>query len=208
MRKQIKCYLAFAPKAYRWFLFLLVPLLVICLQLFLGKEWLLLEIGGLLWIEIIADYFIFGGIAAANVGMPEYLKASAGGIVLVRRALVGNMLRQLAESIAVPGITMGLFFCKGEALSAKEILVYAGMVCWSYLLLLVSNTVGRFFESIQVNLLLGMGAACFYVLGFLLIVQMPWGMLVLSVLLAIAVGIRGIRLLQMRLERSYYDRVD
>lgn len=209
MIKMIRSYLAFTSKPYRVVLFLLAPVVVIGLQMLLGSEWIYMEIMLLLYIETVADHFVFGGIAAKNMGFPEYIKASCHGREVFKMALAGNMVRQLAESAAVLGITLGIFWMRtGETMSIEESIRCLTWLFLGCLIVTLTTTVARFFEAVHANLLLATIGIIVYALGLWLVMNGAESLVILfGVLTVIAEGI-SIRIITKRVEESYYDRID
>lgn len=211
MKKRIKSYLAFTSKPYQWVLFLLVPAVLIGLQMFLGREliYVLMGMTGMLYAEALADHFAFGGIATKDMGMPEYMKASDHGREVLKMALAGNMIRQLAESAAVLGISLGIFFVRTDAVVTREVcLQCVAVLILSYLIMILMTTAARFFDAIYANLLVAMLGVAAFAAGLLPAMAAPGIMAVLLGLLSVAAGVISIRIIAKRVEESYYDRID
>ncbi len=209
--KQIKSYLAFTSRPYRWILFLLVPVVLTGIQIFMGGGWMfvIMNMMWMLYAETVADYFPFGGIAAKNIGLPEYIKASGHGREVLRMALAGNMIRQFAEGAAVLGIGLGVFLARTDGAAADGLVLQcAALLLLEYLLAVLMTTAARFFEAIFANLLIAaLGVAAFGA-GLVPVMEAPAAACVLLGIFAAAASVIGIRVIMKRAEESYYDRVD
>lgn len=211
MGKRIKSYLAFTSKPYQWILFLLVPGAVIGLEVFLGRALIYVEMGmsALVYAEAVADHFAFGGIAAKNMGLPEYMKASDHGREVLKMALAGNMIRQLVESAAVLGVGLGIFFMRTKADVTGEVcLQCVAVLLLGYMITILVTTIARFFEILHVNLLSAMFGVAAFAAGMPLVVAAPGMMLVLLGLLSAAASVVSIHIVGKRMEESYYDGID
>lgn len=104
MKRMIKSYHAFAPWIWRWGMFLLL-LVMIAFEL-VSPLWLIgfpsEMITLMVWMitEILADYWVFGGICQKGAGKIGYLQSSEKGMQLVKDSLWMDMIRK--------GVTMVL----------------------------------------------------------------------------------------------------
>lgn len=208
MIKQIKSYLVFTSLPYRLLVFLLLPILVIGIQMLMGKELLFVAMILMFYVEVISDRFVFGGIAARNVGFPEYIKASCSGRKVLTRALAGNIIRQFVESAAVLFVSTGILQLNtGEKLIGKTFLQCFIVLFWGELIIISITTAARFFEASQAILIL----TFLGILGFVpieIIMLAPSIVLIPLGGLVVAAGMVSIRMIEKRMEESYYDRIN
>ena len=99
MKKRVKSYWVFTSTGYRIWGLVMIPILLFAATVFVFSDIAQdnstgLYMGGsvILFYEIFSDYWIFGGICNRQM---EYLKTSLMGIPLLRRALVGDLIRRL-----------------------------------------------------------------------------------------------------------------
>lgn len=206
MRRMIKCYLTFSTRLYRLIVFLLLPLLAVITAVLLGG---LAAMFVLLSAEILADRLSFGGIAARGVGLPEYIKSSHRGLSVMRSALVCNLFRQLIYIAAVTAGCIGLGAAKGVFCMTGDLWMQAFDLCLLAAVLMAAFvTVVRFFELTWAGLIASTVADVVFIAGIVLVGRSPVLMAALLLPAAVVVPVMGLRVIERRLERSYYDEID
>lgn len=215
MKKKIKSYLAFSAGLNRAvFLIGEVLLAILAVSLPLGTEnyavvaCVAAEI--LLGGEVLADFWMFGGIASKDSGLPEYLKTSPNGMQLLKNAVIVNLVRQLVVTLLVSAVVRGICYNKkGEAYWDKEeILIGLAVALLAYLYMVLGTMAGRFFATWNMQMMVAMAAAI--LMGFSTYICRSGNMvalLVLAVLAALA-SVASMRIIIRKGEESYYDKAD
>lgn len=193
--------------------FAVLPLVAVMSVLLFGAHFIYMEIILLLAIEIMMDGLSFGGIAAREVGLPEYVKASGRGKSVMRKVLVGNLIRQFAESavlilaslciMAVPD--SGILMPDGGDLAGVDWMQLAAMFLLGYVLMVLGVTVARFFEMMWTGMLVATFAEFLFLAGMIPVVVAPGLTTAVLIPVAAVVLIAATRVLEKRMERSYYD---
>lgn len=213
MGNTIKCYLAFTTMAYRIVAFAVLPLVAVVSVLLFGADFIYMEIILLLAAEIMMDGLSFGGIAAREVGLPEYVKASGRGQSVMRKVLVGNLIRQFAESAALILASLCIVAVsengilkpdRGDLIGVDKAQL-AAMFLLGYVLMVLGVTVARFFEMMWTGMLVATFAEFLFLAGMIPVVVAPVLMTAVLIPVAAVVSIAATRVLEKRMERSYYD---
>ena len=213
MGNTIKCYLAFTTMAYRIVAFAVLPLVAVVSVLLFGADFIYMEIILLLAAEIMMDGLSFGGIAAREVGLPEYVKASGRGQSVMRKVLVGNLIRQFAESAALILASLCIVAVsengilkpdRGDLIGVDKAQL-AAMFLLGYVLMVLGVTVARFFEMMWTGMLVATFAEFLFLAGMISVVVAPVLMTAVLIPVAAVVSIAATRVLEKRMERSYYD---
>ena len=159
--------------------------------------------------EILADRLSFGGIAARGVGLPEYIKSSHRGLSVMRSALVCNLFRQLIYIAAVAAGCIGLGVAKDIFCMTGDLWMQAFDLCLLVAVLMAAFvTVVRFFELTWAGLIASTFADVVFIAGIVLVGKSPVLMAALLLPAAVVVPVVGLRVIEKRLERSYYDEID
>lgn len=206
MRRMIKCYLTFSTRLYRLIVFLLLPLLAVITAVLLGG---LAAMFVLLSVEIMADRLSFGGIAARGVGLPEYIKSSDRGLGVMRSALVCNLFRQLIYIAAVAVGCIALGAAKDVFRMTGSLWMQTFALCLLTAVLMTAFvTIVRFFELTWAGLIASAFAGVGFGAGIVLVGKSPVLMAALLMPAAVFSAVMGLRMIEKRLERSYYDEID
>lgn len=210
MKKMLKSYLIFAPMLYRLILFLVIPVLLIALQVWLvpadaiyTTAYLVLLV--LLSAEIMMDRWAFGGIAAKSVRQPEYLKSSRQGMKIMKYALVVDIVRQFAESLAVVVICAALCVLFGGTFGVKEAAGSLALLFSGSALISVTHTIVRFLDIPMINMWAAWVAGMIFSGIYLIAFNHSSWMLPVSAVLALVCAVLGVKVILKRLEESYYD---
>ena len=217
MRRRIKCYLMFAPLLYRLILFVVVPIALLALEVYISQErfpWSgvmnfnMMIAFVLLEAEVFFDYWAFGGIAAREGMQLTYLKTSARGVGLLGTALGINLLRQFLTGL-LP-MLLG-FICRFLRGGGFEIEYAAGSLAYillGYVFLVTSNTIARFFDGLLVNYAIAMIAAVIMIFAALLVLEAPIAALAALFMISVVVSVAGIKIILNRVKESFYDKAD
>lgn len=210
MKKMLKSYLVFVPMLCRVILFLLIPVLLIALQIWIApldmfytSSYLMLLI--LMLVQIILDNWVFGGIATKNVRQPEYLKSSTHGMTLIKHALAADTICGFVESVMVVLIGAGAYVTRVSLPDGKEILAVFTLLFFANALTSLTLLVVRFFDGIMASMMAAFISEIIFGGIFLITPHGAVWLLVAGVLLAVVFGTLGVKVMVRRLEDSYYD---
>lgn len=217
MRRYIRSYHAFWP-VKTWMklcVYLLYPLVIITALWFLSHKlgyYPVICMGFacsfVVMVEIILDYFVFGGIASKETNRLEYLKTSVKGINLLKSSLITDAVRRfLSIAIVIIGSYLAIA-CRQQMDYQYTLLQLLVCIFSTYLLTEAGLLFTRFFINWWVNM------AVIYILNNIAVTigifvstwNIPIWALVLLVLLGMGITLTGRRLILKRMEESYYDR--
>lgn len=217
MKQYIKSYHAFWP-VKTWMkpcVYLLYPLVIIMGLYFLSHKLGYYPVicmgfacGFLVAVEIILDYFVFGGIASKETNRLEYLKTSVRGMHLLKSSLITDAVRRFL-SIAIIIISSYLAIaCRQQMDYRYTPLQLLVCIFSTYLLTEAGLLLTRFFINWWINI------AVIYILNNIAVTvgifvstwNIPIWAPVLLVLLGMGITLTGRRLILKRMEESYYDR--
>lgn len=217
MKQYIRSYHAFWP-AKTWMklcVYLFYPLVIIMGLYFLNDTLGYYPVicmgfacGFVVTVEIILDYFVFGGIASKETNRLEYLKTSMRGMDLLKSSLITDAVRRfLSVAIIITGSYLAIA-CKQQMDYQYTSLQLLVCIFSTYLLTEAGILFTRFFINWWVNI------AVIYILNSIAVTvgifvstwNIPIWAPVLLVLLGIGITSTGRRLILKRMEESYYDR--
>lgn len=125
MGKRIKSYLVFTSLFYKLIMFLLMPVAVAGLFLWLkiamggigvtGDVWMAsLMLSFLSMLEVVSDNWLFGGIQTRNSMKMDYLRTSGRGMGILRNALSVDMGRRFLSAIWILALyALGILWIGG-----------------------------------------------------------------------------------------------
>ncbi len=224
MKKRIKSYLVFTGLWYRIVVYLLAPLAMVGLGLWMEANvqsgtGLILVAVLLPPVEIISDNGLFGGIQTKDSLRLEFLKTSGRGMDVLKSALRMDLLRKFLSALGILALCRlaaglaGRWTAKGAgapegmvSASGMGILLY--FVLLSYFVSTLGTFLSRFGDMLWINLLVGYGAMFFTAFGLILLNLADY-ILVIDILLAIlgmGISALAVRVAMKRVERSYYDK--
>lgn len=207
-----KSYAAFTPLPYRILMHMAVPLILILMGVGLYAPQ---RLPGMvfavtlfyLYLEISLDTFLFGGIAAKEVGISEYLKSSHRGLQVMKNTLAVSAVKPLLMLLLInlaAGVAGGLR--KGWALSAEAVLPALTLIFAAVFLIVAGMTVVRFFEGKMLGFCISAVAGILFT-GIYFEVEQNWKWLLpVSFLLMTAVMVSSTRVILKRMKESYYDK--
>lgn len=212
MREYIRSYQVFFPRKWvKWCIYIVYPLLVVGIG-WLGGHTYLLEWydTGLLacmiaMVEITLDTYMFFGVGARDTNKLEYIKTSARGMPLLRKALIADGARRfLSTAIIFIGVHFALREGAGIAFACKA-------ACGSFVsCFLVESALlfTRQITNVLVNLLFvyGMGMVALVAgTAIGLLPEMPVPAVVLSAVLYIGITVTARKTVMKKAGRTYYD---
>lgn len=207
-----KSYLVFTPLPYRILMHMAAPAALILLGAWL---YTLLGLSGMvflvtlfyLYLEISLDTFLFGGIAAKEVGISEYLKSSHRGLQMMGNALAVSAVKPLLMLLlmnSAAGVMGG--FRKGAALSAEDVLMALMLIFAAVFLIVAGMAAVRFFESRMLGFFVSAAAGILFT-GIYFAAAQNWEWLLLvSFLLMTAAMVSSTGFILKRMKESYYDK--
>ena len=217
MKQYIRSYRMFLPGNYLWvklLLYIIYPVITIWItRHFLpsGALACLVIAPIIMTIEIMFDYFFFGGIASKDTSRLEYLKTSCKGMQYLKKGLIMDAVRRLG-SMAV--IELGIYFMIGEKTRKEDgvsILQALFFLFSAFLIVELALCITRIFTDIWVSVLVYCLAGMLW-MGIIMEIQWYAFMEIAKVFLILALVVAGvsvvwfnIRMIMKRAERSYYD---
>ncbi len=213
--KLVRSYLLFTPLLYRILMLLVLPAAMLIFTLVFCVDVILAAIMSsmiLCCVEIIADYWVFGGICTKEFPGLEFLKSSVRGRKIFRFAVIGDCLRKLTWCLVlVAGLPVLMVLFDSEKYVGREPAVQLtasfASALLTYATLLAFQFIARHLINFSLNMLFAYAAA---VVGTLLAVAaFAWssvGMLLIGIALSVLLTAFTIWDLNRRMEGSYYDR--
>lgn len=229
MEKGIKNYIVFTTRAYRLLLFALMPLAVIGIQLGLAmmcrpsERWkgdiedivhvadfaMAMASLFIMWAEVLADNWVFGGVAAKSGVSPEYPKSSPRGRQAMQGALRIDSIRLILESAwllvlgrAGWGVAVGGF---SELFAPGKWAFMAAVLFCECFSVVVALSVARRHDNFNINMCIA-GITNFVSMWLLVLCGMySYVMCVVMVLLYVSASVLSQRMTRKRVEESYYD---
>lgn len=229
MEKGMKSYIVLSSRAYRLILFVLLPLAVIGIQMGLAMMCRYLEgwrgdIGDIVYMadhavavassfmieaEILADNWVFGGVAAKIGVSPEYPRSSPWGKQMMQGALRIDSIRQILESalILVLGRACWIIAAGGfsELFAPDKLVFMAAVLFCECFVVTAALSVTRRYDNIYVNLSFA-GLTYFISMWLLMLCRMySYMMCAVMLLLYVTASVLSQRMTMKRVEESYYD---
>lgn len=145
---RLKSYQVFTKSGYRWFMLLVVPVIVLFIALGL-QSGLYGLVPGMMFsaevsvsavcsilsiVEIICDYFSLSGIYSKHVDHMNFLKVSRRGNQFFMNAYVVDMIRRCLEIVFCVGAVIGTYVIRGHFLSRDELTT---CICYTVVTLLI-----------------------------------------------------------------------
>lgn len=210
MGKRMKSYLVFTGLGYRIFVLAVIPLALmisgLLLSVILDFPGYLLAIYLLPSIEIMADAFVFEGIASKEIVRLEYLKTSKNGNELMKYALQGGMIRMLISNAVILGVNyLGYHAPKGDSWDTKRLLLMLFFLLVMYTVSMLLIVIARFFANVQVNYALGFVGLILQILAFMLTKKI-YAAIMIAFVLAVIISVFSVKIVEKRIKESYYDK--
>lgn len=206
MKRSIKSYLVFTSLVYRAVVFLLLPgALLAGAGIFPG--WLTVVAAAALLpvAEVMADYWLFGGIQAGGVKL-EYLMTSDRGTGILRRALALDLVRKFLTAAVVMAGCRILGGMPGSGAGWIGSILYPVLV--SYFFTTAGLFLSRYGVMLWVNMVVGEAAAVLAAFSFVLpgLQEYMWGYILLFAAAGILTSILTVRTAVKKVEGGYYDK--
>lgn len=210
MLKYYKCYKAFLSGILmKLVVYLFYPLMMILfcglMGIGMGVEHihamyaLLTASGGIIWIEMLLDIYIYGGILAKDTNKLEYLKTSCKGMSVLKKGLYVDKLRRLMTMTLILGV---IYAVCHEQVSVGQlislILVTAGIEELGLLII-------RHFSSLNWVLIVAMVANVLGVIVGVLAVNIAPIFAVLFLLMFAGIFVASNKVTMKKAEGSFYD---
>lgn len=212
MKEAIKGYHMFLPRAWvKWCIYILYPLLVIGGMYALNQYatyfsfiCIGLACGMIIMVEYMLDTYVFLGIAARNTNRLEYLKTSAKGLPLLKKALYMDAVRRfLSTGVIMAGVSFVLQL--DLAFILKQCIFCIAIV---YLIAGLGFMITRFSTNVWLNLVI------LYILMTVVsivgIYALSWNIQIWWLLLLgiadVGIVVLGNKLILKRAEESFYDK--
>lgn len=159
MKETLKSYLVFTSLGYRIWALIIIPLIFAGLaELLLGYDELAGAVTGIccciVMIEIMTDYWLYGGICVKNTRSMEYLKTSVKGKVVLQKGLIMDLVRRF--------VYLFLFSLLCVLRSGNMEYFVTGMT--SYLIVVIALNISRYLPSVQMQLGVSMCGMFLYLL--------------------------------------------
>lgn len=234
MKNRIKSYLVFTGLWYRIAVYLLAPLAMVGLGLWV--EAMIGESGAgmvivtvlLPTVEIVSDNWLFGGIQAKDSMKLEFLKTSGRGMDVYKSALWMDLLRKFLSALGTVALwllaagwlaggsaagTADGAGTLGKGVYSNAVNAYGmGVLLYFVLLTYFASTLGtflsRFGDMLWLNMLIGYGSFYLTALG-LIMLNMADCIIVIDIICAILdvfISVLAVRTAMKRMEGSYYDK--
>ena len=212
MGRNIKNYLVFTTIPYRVLILVAVPLCLLALELRIcRKDFFLAQmVVILLYVtaEVIADNWVFGGVAVKSGRHFEYLKCSKYGGKLIKAALTVNMLRQLVTMavISLLGLVIGMVMRGDKSLTGKQMILCVNLILLGYFLTTVQLMLTRILEGALMSIAVASAGGMVLMLGYYVAARFYPVMLPVLLVLSVFASVLSIKIVMRRMEESFYDR--
>ncbi len=212
--KLVRSYLLFTPLLYRILMLVVLPVAVWIFAIFFCVDAIIGTIMSAMivcCVEIIADYWVFGGICTKEFPGLEFLKSSVRGRKIFRSAVTGDCVRKLIWSLVLVAGPTILMILSGDREYAgigpvmQPIASLAsGLLAYSTILLF--QFIARHLINFALSMLMAyISATAGTLLAVAAVAWSPVGMLLIGVALSILLTAFTIWDLNRRMEGSYYD---
>lgn len=212
--KLVRSYLLFTPLLYRILMLVILPVAVWIFAIFFCVDAIIGTIMSAMivcCVEIIADYWVFGGICTKEFPGLEFLKASVRGRKIFRSAVTGDCVRKLIWSLVLVAGPTILMILSGDREYAgigpvmQPIASLAsGLLAYSTILLF--QFIARHLINFALSMLVAyVSATVGTLLAVAAVAWSPVGMLLIGVVFSILLTVFTIWDLNRRMEGSYYD---
>ena len=212
--KLVRSYLLFTPLLYRILMLVVLPVAVWIFAIFFCVDAIIGTIMSAMivcCVEIIADYWVFGGICTKEFSRLEFLKSSVRGRKIFRSAVTGDCVRKLIWSLVLVAGPTILMILSGDREYAgigpvmQPIASLAsGLLAYSTILLF--QFIARHLTNFALSMLVAyVSATVGTLLAVAAVAWSPVGMLLIGVVFSILLTVFTIWDLNRRMEGSYYD---
>lgn len=167
----LKSYFVFASIPYRVLWLILIPLLLLGLEVLLGKTGIYLmssaAMGYILISEVLSDYFFMGGICADKAGSMKCFHTSVKGRELLRNVLCVDLARRFLYCMIYGTVI--------ERMTGEYFGILMGILLYLVSVAVLNGT--RYISAFQIHLLVSMGSS------------IPYALLLTGIALAIPVAV-------------------
>lgn len=212
MKRKLKSYQAFTRAGYRLFVCLIPVMAVATGCLADGSNEMIqlaVAVNEVLFLEIMADFWVFGGLASAETGLPEYLKTSRRGIRLLKDAAEVQFVRVFLGHLMSVAAYVVVWRLPSHAADGAQLVISAtGMAVLGFFCTALGIFVGRYFTTLFAQMLVASLAAMLF--GLLLVcLTFPVWLQTLLLLVGVAVVWKiTIGTVKKMGKENYYDKAD
>lgn len=226
MKRCVKSYLVFTSLLYRIVMFVIIPIIMIGLLL-----WMEVYIGGiggtslsdfhvgavyfvvmifLSMFEIISDNWMFGGIQSKDVEKLDYMKTSGVGMQVIRSALSIDLLRKFLSAVGITGILywITMLIRRGYDVSFGNIRILLCAVLVSYFCSALGTMLARYGSTVYINMMIASVFEFFVMLCMVLVEMLKYGSIccLLFAILDVFVSILAVKTAMKKMEGSYCEK--
>lgn len=207
--KAIKSYLCFVPFLYRILVLVFMPIVSCGVECGLMLDYVMPVYPLLMLVvivEVLADYWTFGGICAREFHGAEYLKSSVKGRGVLKTALFVDCIRKAIWLILLAGVNVLCWQQKtGEPVTNHVVRVMVGMVCSAYIAILIGNCVGRYVQNYGILLFVANLAGIVYIGISFVFLGVPFLVCMLGVAVGFGLTYFSVWNVMRKMEEGYYD---
>lgn len=212
MKRQIKSYLVFQSLGTKILAYVIEPFALLAGGIFVSV-WFGMpgyqSVGFIMtMIELLLDYLMFAGICAKDVSHLEYLKSSKRGDKIVSAALRTHLIRALlVEVIFLLFHAVFFHWMQGNLVwNMEEIWLCVQILTSSYFVIVLVETIGRFFDSIQILYGMLMLAMLLEAGLLVLLLKSPIIITIIVSILTAGISVLNVKIAGRKIKESYYDK--
>lgn len=220
MKMQVRSYRVFLSRSYLWGMLLFLPVALILANMALERYLGLLSVLVCYWVyifvDVLADFWVFGGICAKNSAKMDYVKSSYYGYGVTKAGIVTDMVRRLVWMALMSLGLMGYLLVSRQEPVTQQAILYIGiMILLAYVMNAAMLNITRYIESFQLYMMVpsagtGFSIGMLSALGVKALMEpvnlMKWRMiLIVLAVLAVAVTIVTIWHMLYKVKHSYRD---
>lgn len=160
---------------------------------------LLITSSMIMWLEMLLDNFVYGGILAKDTNKLEYLKTSHKGMDVLKMSLVVDKLRRFLAS----ALLLGVVYCVcHEQVNIGQLI---SLILVTAALTELGVLITRHFSSLNWTLIIAMIANSVGVIIGVIAVRIPWFFVILFLATFVAVAIVSNRVIMKKANQGFYD---
>ena len=220
MKMQVRSYRVFLSRLYLWGMLLLLPVVLILANMALERYLGLISVLVCYWIyifvDVLADFWVFGGICSKNSSKMDYVKSSYYGYKVVKSGIMADMVRRLVWMTFMSLGLMGYILVSRKKPFTQQELLYIGiMILLPYVVNTATLNITRYIEAFQLYLMVpsvgtGFSIGALSAFGIQVLAEPvnlgKYRMIVMVLaILAVAVTLVTIRHMLYKVKHSYRD---
>lgn len=158
MKKGFQSYIAILSPKYRLGMLLFAPIALILLNAYLeqffGLQTAVFLFGIYILLDLLLDYWVFGGICSKKGARIDYVKSSCYGYRFLKNGIVLDIVRRFLGMTFVTVGTMGYYaIAKNQRMTMADWTFIGIMIFWPYAVNTIVLNLGRYVESLQTYML-------------------------------------------------------